>query len=438
MTITFVGHGYVGLVTAAVFADLGNTVWVIGHTAEKVENLKKGILPIYEPGLEEIVKRNVSAGRLKFTLEYDSAISESKAIFLAVGTPPKADGSADLSVVFDVVADVAKHLTQYSVIITKSTVPIGTHKKVREIIEANKPAGADYDIASCPEFLREGQAISDTQHPDRVVIGTDSKRAQEVLVALHEPILDTKESQHDTHLVLTNIPTAEMIKYAANAFLATKISFANAIAQLSEKVGADGVAALEAVGLDRRVGSFFLQAGAGYGGSCFPKDVKALIQIAKDNNYDFAILEDVEAVNHEATLHIVEKAKYMLGGDVSGKTIGLLGLAFKPDTDDMRDAPSRIIAKELLSLGALIQGYDPISQENAKRLMPDLSYKTNAYEVAQNADLVILVTEWNEFKQLDLEKIKLSMNQPNFIDGRNVYEPEKMHAIGFNYKGVGR
>jgi len=437
MTITFVGHGYVGLVTAAVFADLGNTVWVIGHTQEKIDNLKKGILPIYEPGLEEIVKRNVSAGRLKFTLDYDPAISESKAIFLAVGTPPKEDGSADLSVVFSVAADIAKHLNDYAVIITKSTVPIGTSIKVREIIEANKPEGSDYDIASCPEFLREGQAISDTQHPDRVVIGTDSKRAQDVLVELHQPILAKTEAKHDTHLVLTNIPTAEMIKYAANAFLATKISFANAIAQLSEKVGADGVDALEAVGLDRRVGSFFLQPGAGYGGSCFPKDVKALIQIAKDNEYDFTILKDVEAVNKEATLQIIQKAKVMVG-DLSGKTVGLLGLAFKPDTDDMRDAPSRIIAKQLLSFGAKVTAYDPISQENAKRLMPDLDYKTNAYEVANGSDLVILVTEWNEFKQLDLEVIKTSMKQPNFIDGRNVYEPEKMRAMGFNYKGVGR
>ncbi len=438
MTITFIGHGYVGLVTAAVFADLGNTVYVIGHTKEKVESLKKGILPIYEPGLEEVVRRNAAANRLLFTLDYDPAISESEVVFIAVGTPPQADGSADLSVVFDVAEKTAKHLKKYSVIVTKSTVPVGTHKKVKEIIEKNKPKSVSYDIASVPEFLREGQAIGDTMHPDRVVIGTASPRAESVLVELHKPILSEQEKSTDPHLVLTNIPTAEMIKYAANAFLATKISFANAIAQLSENLGADGVAVLEAVGLDKRVGTFFLQAGAGFGGSCFPKDVKALIQIAKGYGYDFSLLKDVEEVNRQAMIGIVEKAKIMLGGDLKNKTIGVLGLSFKPNTDDMRDAPSVVVINELIKLGIRVKAYDPIAMDNSKRLLPNIEYCKDAYEVAKGADLLIAITEWNEFRQLDLEKIKNSMASAKLIDGRNMYDPGKVKALGFKYIGVGR
>src|SRR3989344_634909 len=281
MTISFVGHGYVGLVTASVFADLGNTVWVIGHTKEKVENLKKGMLPIYEPGLEEIVKRNVKAKRLLFTLEYNEAIAKSDVVFIAVGTPPKENGEADLSVVFEVAKKIGENLEGYTVIVTKSTVPVGTNKKTLEIIEKAKPEGATFDVASVPEFLREGQAISDTLHPDRVVIGTNSKDAEKVLVDLHKPI--------DGDYVLTNIETAEMIKYAANSFLATKISFANAIAYLSGLIGADGLKVLEAVGLDKRIGSYFLSPGAGFGGSCLPKDIKALLNIAKTKGYDFGL-----------------------------------------------------------------------------------------------------------------------------------------------------
>ena len=344
MTITFIGHGYVGLVTAAVFADLGNKVWVIGHTPKKIENLKQGIIPIYEPGLEELVKRNVKAGRLLFTLDYDPAISESKVIFNAVGTPPQEDGSADLSVVYEVTKKVGQHLNGYTVFITKSTVPVGTSKKIRALLTEEKPEKAEFDYASVPEFLREGQAISDTLHPDRVVIGSDSQKARDILTELHKPI--TVEDEKTTpRLLLTNIETAEMIKYASNAFLATKISFANAIAQLSEATGADGPKVLEGVGLDRRVGPSFLNAGAGYGGSCFPKDVKALVAIAKQYDYDFALLKEVENINSEAMLGIVTKTKKFVDGDLSGKTIGMLGLSFKPDTDDMRDAPSLVIIR---------------------------------------------------------------------------------------------
>jgi len=432
MTLTFIGHGYVGLVTAAVFADLGNTVYVIGHTPEKIENLKKGIVPIYEPGLEELVKRNVDAGRLLFTLEYDPAIPESDVIFIAVGTPPKPTGEADLAVVFEVAKKIGQHLDGYSVVITKSTVPIGTNRKVQTIINEVKRPKASFDIASVPEFLREGQAIGDTQHPDRVVIGTDSKVAQETLVKLHEPLSGER--------VLTTIETAEMIKYAANAFLATKISFANAIAQLSEEVGAQGPQVLEGIGLDRRIGQSFLNAGVGYGGSCFPKDVKALIAIAKDNNYDFTLLKEVEAINKFSMVRTVHKAKKLLGS-LEGKTVAVLGLAFKPDTDDMRDAPSLVIIPRLLEDGATVRAYDPVSMVNAKRLLKEyegITFVQDAYEAVKDADLLLLLTEWNEFREADLAKITTLMRGKVILDGRNIYDPEKVQKLGFTYLGVGR
>lgn len=439
MTITFIGHGYVGLVTATVFADLGNTVHVIGHTKEKIDKLKNGILPIYEPGLEEMVKRNVKAKRLLFTLDYEPAIPESEVVFIAVGTPPQADGSADLSVVYDVAEKVGKHLSGYTVVITKSTVPVGTSDTVREILEKGKPAKAEFDYASVPEFLREGQAIGDTQHPDRVVIGSDSQRAEDKLVELHTPIINNDTSK--VHLVLTNIPTAEMIKYASNAFLATKISFANAIAQLSESVGANGPDVLSAMGLDKRIGGYFLNAGSGYGGSCFPKDVKALISIAGDHGYDFKLLKEVEEINKQAILGIVKKAKKLLGNDVSKKKIGLLGLAFKPDTDDMRAAPAITIAKELLAQGAEITAYDPIAMANAKRIFAEdkgISFVDDVDAVAKDADLLLVVTEWSEFREMDLKKVKELMHEPNLIDGRNIYNPKIVRELGFTYVGVGR
>lgn len=430
MTITFLGHGYVGLVTAAVFAELGNTVWVIGHTKEKIENLKKGILPIYEPGLEEMVKRNVKAKRLLFTLDYDKAIPESSAVFIAVGTPPKKTGEADLSVVFEVAEKVGKYLDGYTVVITKSTVPVGTNYKVKSIIEKVIPEKARFDVASVPEFLREGQAISDTLHPDKIVIGTESQEAQDVLIDLHKPI--------DGVRVLTTIPTAEMIKYAANAFLATKISFANAIAQLSEQNGADGKNVLEAIGLDKRIGTAFLNAGAGYGGSCFPKDVKALIAIADSYGYDFRLLKEVEEINKQAMLAIVKKTKELLKNNIKGKTIGVLGLSFKPDTDDMRDAPSITVINKLQDLGAKIKAYDPIAIENAKRIVKNVEFCDNSYDAVTDTDLVIVMTEWNEFRQLDLAKIKKLMKQPILLDGRNIYDPAEAKKLGFTYYGVGR
>ncbi|MDO8621577.1 MAG: UDP-glucose/GDP-mannose dehydrogenase family protein [Candidatus Levybacteria bacterium] len=430
MTITFVGHGYVGLVTASVFADLGNIVWVIGHTKEKIENLKKGILPIYEPGLEEIVKRNVKAKRLLFTLDYKKPIEGSSVVFIAVGTPSASSGEADLSTVFEVAKKIGENLTHYTVVITKSTVPVGTNKKVKDIISKVKSKKVNFDIASSPEFLREGQAISDTLHPDRIIIGAESKKAQDLLIELHRPI--------DGNVVKTNIETAEMIKYASNAFLATKISFANAIAFLSEATGANGPDVLKAVGLDKRVGQAFLDCGAGFGGSCFPKDVKALIVIARENGYDFTLLKDVESINEEARIRIVEKARKLLGGKVENKTIGILGLAFKPDTDDMRYAPSITIINKLQSMGAKIKAYDPIAITNARKLLKDVEFVQNAYAAAKDSDLLILVTEWNEFRQLDLKKMKNIMENPILLDGRNIYDPAEMRQMGFTYVGVGR
>ena len=430
MTITFVGHGYVGLVSAAIFADMGNTVHVIGHTEEKIENLKRGVIPIFEPGLAEIVKRNVDAKRLLFTLDYDPAIKESQAVFIAVGTPPLPTGEADLSVVFAVAEKIGQHLGGYTVVATKSTVPVGTNAKVKQIIEKVKPEGAEFDVASCPEFLREGTAIEDTLHPDRVVIGTETKRAEDVMLELHKPF--------NTEIVATNLETAELIKYASNSFLATKISFSNAIAKLAEATGADAIQALHAVGLDKRIGKRFLQPGAGYGGSCFPKDVKALIAIARANGYEFELLNEVERINKEARQDIVRKAEKMLGGDVSGKRIGVLGLAFKPDTDDMRDAPAIDVINALKEKGAEIKAYDPEAQENAKTLIKDIEFASGAYDTITGADLIILMTEWNEFKEMDLAKVKELVASPSLLDSRNVFDPKTITDMGFAYVGVGR
>ena len=330
----------------------------------------------------------------------------------------------------DVAKKIAKHLGRYTVVVTKSTVPVGTYKKIKTIIEKDKLGTSSFDVASIPEFLREGQAISDTLHPDRIVIGTESQKAQDLLVELHKPI--------DGNYVLTNIETAEVIKYASNAFLATKISFANAIAYFSELTGADGLSVLKGIGLDKRIGREFLNAGAGYGGSCFPKDVKALIAIAHAYGYDFDLLRDVEKINRNAILNIVSKAKKLLGGNIQNKKIGILGLAFKPDTDDMRDAPSIVIINKLLENKAKIKAYDPVSVKNAKKILRNVEFVNNSYDVAHDSDLLIVLTEWNEFRQLDLQKIKKLMKKPLLLDGRNIYDPKIMEELGFSYMGVGR
>lgn len=429
MTITFVGHGYVGLVTAAIFADLGNTVWVVGRTYEKVENLKKGIMPFYEPGLEETVKRNLVAKRMLFTLDYHEAIPSSEVVFIAVGTPPKKNGEADLSSVFTAAKAIGKNLDKYAVVVTKSTVPPGTNREVGEIIAKVKPKQTSFDIASCPEFLREGTALQDTLEPDRVVIGTESEKAKKILIDLHKPI--------NGKYVLCNIETAEMIKYASNSLLSTKISFANAIAFLCEKVGADSEKVLEGVGLDKRLGRAFLYPGVGYGGSCFPKDVKALIALADNLGYDFTLLKAVDAINEETSKHFIHRIKQTLK-PLKGKTIAILGLAFKPNTDDMREAPSLRVIQALQKEGAKMKVYDPIAMKNAKKLLPEVMFCTNAYDAARDSDGLALITEWNEFRQLDLTKIKTLLKSPFIFDGRNIYDPAKLKQLGFIYYGVGR
>ncbi len=429
MTITFIGHGYVGLVTAAVFADLGNTVWVVGRTKEKIENLKHGVMPFFEPGLEETVKRNIAAKRIIFTLNYKEAVSQSEVVFIAVGTPPLENGEADLTSVFQAAKDVGKNLDGYTLVVTKSTVPPGTNRKVGEIVAKVKPAKTTFDLASCPEFLREGTALSDTLKPDRVVIGAESEKAKKILTELHKPI--------DGKFVICSIETAEMIKYASNSLLSTKISFANAMVFLSERVGADVEKVLEGVGLDRRLGREFLYPGVGYGGSCFPKDVKALIAIAAKVGYEFKLLKAVDEINNQAVTSFIRKIETTLT-PLKGKTIGILGLAFKPNTDDMREAPSLKIIAGLQKGGAKIKAFDPVAMENSKRFVAGIHYGANAYDVAKDSDGLVVVTEWNEFRQLDLGKIKKLMKHPLLFDGRNIYDPVRVKQLGFVYYGVGR
>ncbi len=429
MTITFIGHGYVGLVTASVFADLGNTVWVIGRNRQKIENLKKGILPFYEPGLEEIVKRDIKAKRLLFTLDYRPAIPESNVVFIAVGTPPNRIGDAELLDVFEVAENIGRNLKGYTVVATKSTVPPGTNKRIKQLIEEVKLEEVEFNVASVPEFLREGTAIADTLNPDRIVIGTENKKAERILVELHKPI--------DGQFVLTSLETAELIKYANNSFLATKISFSNAIAKLSELVGADGLKVLEGIGFDKRIGKDFLVPGPGYGGSCLPKDVKALAAIAKNYDYSFALLDEVEKINGQAKRDIVRKTRKLLG-DLNKKTVTMLGLSFKPNTDDMRDAPSIDIIELLKQDRANIRAFDPQAMENAKKIIDKVKFCSNIYEAAKEADALIIVTDWNEFREVDFDKLKKAMRNPIIIDARNIYDPERMKGLGFTYVGVGR
>lgn len=433
MKLAIIGHGYVGLVTAAVFADLGNNVWVIGRDKKKIAKLKKGEVLFFEPGLKEVVKRNLQAGRLSFTLDYKKAIPDSKTVFICVGTPPGVNGEADLSNVFKVAENIGKHIKNYTVVVCKSTVPVGTNKKIENLLNQKMGiSSAKFDVASCPEFLREGTALSDTLHPDRTVIGADTKKAQKYLLDLHQPIAGSR--------ILTSIEAAEMIKYAANAFLATKISFANALAFLCEKVGADVEKVMDGIGIDKRIGRSFLYPGVGYGGSCFPKDVRALIKSAEKHGEDLALLRAVENINQNAVDRFVKKAVGALNGSLKGKTIGILGLSFKPNTDDVREASSIKIIRKLLKINPKlkIRAYDPAASKNVYKILPNVIYCQNSYEAAKDADILLLLTEWNEFKQLDLVKMKRLMRHPAIVDGRNIYNPGKMKVLGFKYIGVGR
>jgi UDPglucose 6-dehydrogenase len=429
VNICVVGTGYVGLVTGTVFADLGNEVICADIDASKIEMLKRGEMPIYEPGLEEMVARNVEDGRLSFTTDIIEGVKRSEVVFIAVGTPPREDGQADLSGVEAVAKTIARGLNVYKVIVNKSTVPVGTGDLVRRIIEQHRENGQDFDVVSNPEFLREGSAINDTLYPDRVVIGAPTQTVAMKILELYAPL--------ERPMIITDVYSAEMIKYASNAFLATKISFINSIANICERAGADVVQVMKGMGYDRRIGPDFLQAGLGYGGSCFGKDASCLYHTAAKLGYDFKLLGAVMEVNEKQALRFVDRLVDVLGG-VSGRTIGILGLAFKPNTDDMRDAKSIEVIGRLLSLGASVKAYDPIAMDNCRAIFPQITYCKNAYEVADGADAVMLVTEWNEFKFLALERIRSLMRQPVFFDGRNLYEPARMVRLGFDYHCIGR
>lgn len=428
MTVTFIGHGYVGLVTACVFADLGNKVWVVGRTPEKIEKLKAGDPLFYEPEIKELLQKNIKEGRIFFTLDYKESVGESDAVFIAVGTPPQETGAADLSTVFEVAEKIGQNLESgFTVVSCKSTVTIGTNKKIEEIINRVKPVGSEFAIASCPEFLSQGTAVQNTFKPDRVVIGSDSKKAIDVLTELHRPI--------DAPNIITDLASAELIKYTANAMLATKISFANLIAQYSEKTGANVESVLDAVGIDKRIGRVFMNPGVGYGGSCFPKDVKALIQIGKSLGIDTALLDGVEKTNLNMRQNVIDK----IVENVPGKAIAILGLSFKPNTDDIREAPSVYIIKDLLEKGFKINVYDPQAMKKIKGVFEDrINFFENSYDAIKDTSALVVLTEWDEFKNLDLEKVKSLLKNPIIIDGRNIYDPEKVKALGFRYLGVGR
>ncbi|MBI5293907.1 MAG: UDP-glucose/GDP-mannose dehydrogenase family protein [Chloroflexi bacterium] len=428
--ICVVGVGYVGIVTGACFADLGNHVVALDVNEKRVENLKKGIMPIYEPGLDELVKRNVKAGRLSFTTSYKEALEGCEYAFIAVGTPSGVNGEADLQYVAAAATSIAENMTAPLILINKSTVPIGTGDWVADVVKGAQPKPMEFAVVSCPEFLREGSAIGDFMNPHRTVIGSLDRDAANKVAQLHLPLR--------APIVITDLRTAEMIKYASNAFLATKISFINELADLCEKVGADVKEVAAGMGYDARIGRHFLDAGLGWGGSCFPKDVEALAFMAKEKGLEPLILNAVMDVNYDRRTAAVRRTEEMAGGSLKGKTVGLLGLAFKPNTDDMRDAPSIDIATELIEAGAKVRGYDPVSMDVARPILPAVELFNDAYSLADGCDALIVVTEWNEFKQLDLEKLKGLLKSPVIFDGRNIYDPNHMRAMGFTYRAIGR
>ncbi len=428
--ICVVGVGYVGLVTAACFADLGNKVNALDVDEQRVTNLKKGIMPIYEPGLEELVKRNIKSGRLTFTTSYGDALQGAEFAFIAVGTPSGTDGSADLQYVDSAARSIARNMTAPLIIINKSTVPIGTGDWVADIVKSAQPKPIEFAVVSCPEFLREGSAIGDFMSPHRNVIGSLDKDAANKVAQLHLPLR--------APIVITDLRTAEMIKYASNAFLATKISFINELADLCELVGADVKEVAAGMGYDARIGRHFLDAGLGWGGSCFPKDVKALAFMAEEKGLNPRILNNVMEVNYDRRKAVADHVEKMLGGSLQGKMVGLLGLAFKENTDDMRDSPAIDIAAALIAKGAHVRGYDPVARETAAPLMPNVEICDEVYAMAKDCDALIVVTPWNEFKQLDLEKAKSLLKSPAIYDGRNIYDPALMKNMGFNYRAIGR
>jgi len=435
MKITMIGTGYVGLVTGTCLAEFGHHVVCVDKIEDKIHQLQKGIIPIYEPGLEALVNKNINEGRLRFSTNMTEAVPEAEAVFIAVGTPTsrRGDGYADLTYIYDASREIAGSLKGYTVIVDKSTVPVGTARQVERIIHQENPE-ADFDVASNPEFLREGAALNDFMRPDRVVIGVNSEKAKQVLQEIYKPLYLL-----DTPIVSTTIETAELTKYAANAFLAVKISFINEIANVCEAIGADVSSLAKAIGMDGRIGKKFLHPGPGYGGSCFPKDTLALLRIVQEHGVSLRIVEAAVEVNAAQKARMVKKIRDMLGGSEAGKTLAVLGLTFKPETDDMREAPALTILPALLEKGARIKAHDPKGMNEAKRLLPkEVEYAVNAYDACQDADAVILMTEWNQYRALDLEKIRDCLKKPVFIDLRNVYEPDKLKSMGFQYTGVGR
>jgi UDPglucose 6-dehydrogenase len=440
MNIAVVGTGYVGLVTGVCFAEFGVNVICADKDKQRIALLAEGESPIHEPRLAEMLQRNLQQGRIQFTTDTEHAVKQSLVVFIAVGTPAKEDGSADLCYVEDVAATIGKNLDGYKVIVTKSTVPVGTGKRIQNIICAvngNGSAGA-FDVASNPEFLREGSAIEDFLRPNRVVIGANSPQAVAILQDLYRPLYLI-----ETPFIITSIEAAELIKYASNSFLALKISFINEMANLCEALGVDVHVLAKAMGLDQRIGPKFLHAGPGFGGSCFPKDTQALTHIAKANGCEARLVETLVAVNEQQKLRMVEKIIRALGprsddGTLDGVTIGILGLAFKPNTDDIRDAPSIVIIEELQRRGARVQAFDPAAMQVSRQLLPQVEYRADPYDAARDTDALVLLTEWNEFRNLDLNRIKEIMRRPAFLDLRNVYEPDRVKALGFEYYGVGR
>ncbi|WP_295849168.1 UDP-glucose/GDP-mannose dehydrogenase family protein [Tardiphaga sp.] len=433
MRIAMIGTGYVGLVSGACFADFGHHVTCVDKDEAKIAALQQGQIPIFEPGLDALVAANVKAGRLDFTTDLSGPVAEADAVFIAVGTPSRrGDGHADLSYVYAAAKEIAAVVNGFTVVITKSTVPVGTGDEVERLIREANPA-ADVAVASNPEFLREGAAIRDFKFPDRIVVGTSDERAKKAIGEIYRPL-----SLNQAPVMYTERRTAELIKYAANAFLATKITFINEIADLAEKVGADVQDVARGIGMDNRIGSKFLHAGPGFGGSCFPKDTRALVKIALDHDAPLRIVEAVLNVNDNRKRAMARKVAHALGGQLRGKTVAVLGLTFKPDTDDMREAPSIPLVTGLLDLGATVRAFDPVGMDAAKAELPDIIYCSDAYDCAAGADALVIVTEWVQFRALDLDRLKAVMQQPVLIDLRNVYRPEEMAAAGFVYEGVGR
>jgi UDPglucose 6-dehydrogenase len=432
MNIAVIGTGYVGLVTGACFAEFGNNVTCVDKDQGKIEKLLAGVMPIYEPGLDSLVSKNVRDGRLHFTTEFKQAVEEALVIFVAVGTPPSSDGSADLSQISQVAYDIAKALNDYKVIVTKSTVPVGAAALIQNIITENKLSSCRFSVAANPEFLREGAAISDFMRPDRVVLGCSDEASAAILKDLYRPLYII-----ETPFVITTPASAEMIKYASNAFLATKISYINEIANLCDLLGADVHDVARGMGMDKRIGSKFLHPGPGFGGSCFPKDAKALAALGRNAGYDVKIVEAAMLVNEQQKASILGRIKKLLP-ELKGKTVGILGLSFKPETDDLRESAALDIISQLQSEGAKVRAFDPVAMDHARLILNEVEYCEDEYEVARGSDALIVVTEWNQFRSLDLKRIKGELRQANMIDLRNIYEPETVKALGFNYLSIGR